>query len=168
MECLLCYRVPTLPCILPAVVFPERLPENPCTAYLPSGQTKHAKVQKRKKTVSTTIGHQASGEIARLCHAACFWLSRRRSEEQDAGRSGQDAPKHHFRHRKRPGVPDDRFGFNVFALVFKTDMHVETVPGIVGLHGARSSAFGFASISAWADTESLSHARWFPCILKYL
>ena len=79
MECLLCYRVPTLPCILPAVVFPERLPENPCTAYLPSGQTKHAKVQKRKKTVSTTIGHQASGEIARLCHAACFWLSRRRS-----------------------------------------------------------------------------------------
>ena len=25
---------------------------------------------------------------------------------------GQDARKHHFRHRKRPGEPNDRFGFN--------------------------------------------------------
>ena len=53
-------------------------------------------------------------EIARLCHAACFWPSRRRSEEQDAGRSGQDARKHHFRHRKRPGESDGRFGLNGF------------------------------------------------------
>ena len=48
------------------------------------------------------------GEIARLCHAACFWpsrrrsgLRRRRSEKQDADRSGQDARKPHFPNQKR-------------------------------------------------------------------
>ena len=51
------------------------------------------------------------GEIARLCHAACFWPSRRRSglrrgvarrsENQDADRGGQDARKPHFPNQKR-------------------------------------------------------------------
>ena len=46
------------------------------------------------------------GEIARLCHAACFSPSRRRSglrrsENQDADRGGQDARKPHFPNQKR-------------------------------------------------------------------
>ena len=60
------------------------------------------------------------GEIARLCQAACFWPSRRRSRlrrgvarnrmrteagkmpKQDADRGGQDARKPHFPNRKQP------------------------------------------------------------------
>ena len=51
------------------------------------------------------------GEIARLCHAACFSPSRRRSEKQDADRGGQDARSLTFPIKNGLGVSNDRFGF---------------------------------------------------------
>ena len=42
----------------------------------------------------------------------------RRSEEQDADRSGQDARKHHFHPRKRPGESNDRLGLKKRLVVF--------------------------------------------------
>ena len=63
----------------------------------------------------TLIGHQASGRLLAyvMQHASRLTegVAGHISEEQDADRSGQDARKHHFRHRKRPGESNDRFGF---------------------------------------------------------